>query len=259
MSIALDSAARMPLTEHLRELRKRLVRCLLAVSVLFAGLFPFAQPLYTLVSEPLRRFLPEGTSMIATSVTSPFLTPFKLTAMCALFLAMPLLLHQAWGFMAPGLYRRERRIALWLLVSSIMLFYGGMAFAFFLVFPMMFGFFASVTPDGVAMMTDMGSYLDFILALFLAFGLAFEIPVATFIVVWAGLADVATLRRSRPYVVVGCFVVGMILTPPDVFSQTMLAVPMWLLFELGLLACLWARPGATARQDPLPTKVMLRD
>ncbi|MGW7775679.1 twin-arginine translocase subunit TatC [Pseudomonas machongensis] len=237
MSFAIHGRSAVPLTEHLRDVRKRLVRCLLAIALAFAVLFPFAQTLYTLVSEPLRRFLPEGASMIATSVTSPFLTPFKLAAMCALFISMPVLLHQAWGFIAPGLYRREKRIALPLLMSSILLFYGGMAFAFFLVFPMMFGFFASVTPEGVAMMTDISQYLDFILALFLAFGLAFEIPVATFIVVWAGLTDVASLRRSRPYVIVGCFVAGMILTPPDVFSQTMLAIPMWLLFEIGLLAC----------------------
>ncbi|NER61354.1 twin-arginine translocase subunit TatC [Pseudomonas sp. MAFF212428] len=227
----------MPLTAHLTDLRRRLVRCLLAIALVFLGLFPFAQVIYTAVSEPLRRYLPEGASMIATSVTSPFLAPFKLTLMAALFIAMPVLLHQVWGFVAPGMYRRERRIALPLLVSSIVLFYAGMAFAFFVVFPMMFGFFASVTPDGVAMMTDISLYLDFILALFLAFGLAFEIPVATFIVVWAGVTDVATLRKSRPYVIVGCFVVGMLLTPPDVFSQTLLAVPMWILFELGLLAC----------------------
>ncbi|PWB30246.1 twin-arginine translocase subunit TatC [Pseudomonas sp. SDI] len=227
----------LPLTAHLSDLRRRLVRCLLSIGLVFLGLFPFAQTLYTQVSAPLRRYLPEGASMIATSVTSPFLAPFKLTLMAAVFVAMPVLLHQLWGFMAPALYRRERRIARALLVSSIGLFYAGMAFAFFVVFPMMFGFFASVTPDGVAMMTDIGLYLDFILALFLAFGLAFEIPVATFIVVWAGLADVNTLRRSRPYVIVGCFVVGMLLTPPDVFSQTLLAVPMWLLFEVGLMAC----------------------
>ncbi len=235
MSLALPEHRALPLTEHLRDLRRRLLRMLLALALVFAALFPFAQTLYTLVSEPLRRYLPEGASMIATSVTSPFLnlTPFKLTAMCAVFISMPLLLHQVWGFIAPGLYRRERRIAVPLLVSSILLFYGGMAFAFFLVFPLMFAFFASVTPDGVAMMTDIGQYLDFILALFLAFGLAFEIPVATFIVVWVGLTDVASLRRSRPYVIVGCFVAGMILTPPDVFSQTLLAVPMWLLFEAG--------------------------
>lgn len=254
MPVALEHAARMPLTDHLRDLRKRLVRCLLAIALVFCGLFPFAQTLYTHISEPLRRYLPEGATMIATSVTSPFLTPFKLTAMCALFVSMPLLLHQAWGFIAPGLYRQERRIALPLLVSSILLFYGGMAFAFFLVFPMMFGFFASVTPDGVAMMTDIGLYLDFIMALFLAFGLAFEIPVATFIVVWAGLTDVATLRRSRPYVIVGCFVVGMILTPPDVFSQTMLAVPMWLLFEIGLLACGLVRRCGSGLAPRWPSK-----
>ncbi|TBU95676.1 twin-arginine translocase subunit TatC [Phytopseudomonas dryadis] len=241
----------MPLTAHLGELRKRLVRCLLVIALAFLGLFPFAQTLYTLISEPLRRYLPEGASMIATSVTSPFLAPFKLTMMVAVFLCMPVLLHQAWGFVAPGLYRRERRIAVPLLVSSILLFYAGMAFAFFAVFPMMFGFFASVTPDGVEMMTDIALYLDFILALFLAFGLAFEIPVATFIIVWAGLTDVDTLRRSRPYVIVGCFVVGMLLTPPDVFSQTMLAVPMWLLFEVGLIACgsIQRRPKQEGEQE----------
>ncbi|UCJ18923.1 twin-arginine translocase subunit TatC [Pseudomonas sp. MM211] len=241
----------MPLTAHLGELRKRLVRCLLVILLAFLGLFPFAQTLYTLISEPLRRYLPEGASMIATSVTSPFLAPFKLTMMVAVFISMPVLLHQAWGFVAPGLYRRERRIAVPLLVSSILLFYAGMAFAFFAVFPMMFGFFASVTPDGVEMMTDIALYLDFILALFLAFGLAFEIPVATFIIVWAGLTDVDTLRRSRPYVIVGCFVVGMLLTPPDVFSQTMLAVPMWLLFEVGLLACgsIQRRPEQESEQE----------
>lgn len=246
----------MPLTAHLGELRKRLVRCLLVILLAFLGLFPFAQTLYTLISEPLRRYLPEGASMIATSVTSPFLAPFRLTMMVAVFLSMPVLLHQAWGFVAPGLYRRERRIAVPLLVSSILLFYAGMAFAFFAVFPMMFGFFASVTPDGVEMMTDIALYLDFILALFLAFGLAFEIPVATFIIVWAGLTDVDTLRRSRPYVIVGCFVVGMLLTPPDVFSQTMLAVPMWLLFEVGLIACgsIQRRPEQEPAQELVATE-----
>ena len=174
--------------------------------------------------------------MIATGVASPFLTPFKLTLMCALFLGMPVILHQIWGFIAPGLYTHDRRIAVPLLISSIFLFYAGMAFAYFVVFPIMFGFFASVTPEGVAMMTDIGQYLDFVLTLFFAFGVAFEIPIATFLVIWVGIVDVATLRKSRPYVIVGCFVVGMVLTPPDVFSQTLLAVPMWLLFEAGVLA-----------------------
>ena len=225
----------MPLVAHLTELRTRLLRCVIAVLLMFAGLFYFAQDIYTIVSAPLRAYLPEGATMIATGVASPFLTPFKLTAWVALFLSIPVLLHQVWGFIAPGLYKHEKRIAVPLLVSSILLFYAGMAFAYFLVFPMIFHFFASVTPDGVAMMTDINEYLDFVLTLFFAFGVAFEIPVATFLVLWVGIVDVETLQRSRPYVIVGCFVVGMILTPPDVFSQTMLAVPMWLLFEVGLL------------------------
>jgi len=155
--------------------------------------------------------------------------------MVALFVSMPIILYQIWGFIAPGLYKHEKRIAVPLLISSIFLFYAGMAFAYFVVFPIMFGFFASVTPEGVAMMTDIGQYLDFVLTLFFAFGVAFEIPVATFLLIWVGIVEVQTLRKSRPYVLVGCFVIGMVLTPPDVFSQTLLAVPMWLLFEAGLL------------------------
>ncbi|SIS19022.1 sec-independent protein translocase protein TatC [Aquipseudomonas alcaligenes] len=225
----------MPLVAHLTELRTRLLRCVVAIFIVFACLFYFAQDIYTFVSAPLRAYLPEGATMIATGVASPFLTPFKLTAWCALFLAVPIILHQVWGFIAPGLYKHEKRIALPLLVSSIFLFYGGMAFAYFLVFPLIFHFFASVTPDGVAMMTDINEYLDFVLTLFFAFGVAFEIPVATFLVLWVGIVDIETLKKSRPYVIVGCFVVGMILTPPDIFSQTLLAVPMWMLFEVGLL------------------------
>ncbi|UUY09114.1 twin-arginine translocase subunit TatC [Pseudomonas sp. J452] len=227
--------AEMPLVAHLTELRSRLLRCVIAIFIVFAGLFYFAQDIYTIVSAPLRAYLPEGATMIATGVASPFLTPFKLTAWCALFLAVPIILHQVWGFIAPGLYKHEKRIAMPLLVSSILLFYGGMAFAYFLVFPLIFHFFASVTPEGVAMMTDINEYLDFVLTLFFAFGVAFEIPVATFLVIWVGVIDIDTLKKSRPYVIVGCFVVGMILTPPDIFSQTLLAVPMWLLFEVGLL------------------------
>lgn len=233
----------MPLVAHLTELRTRLLRCVLAVLLIFAVLFPFAQEIYTLVSAPLRAYLPEGATMIATGVASPFLTPFKLTAWVALFLSVPVILHQVWGFIAPGLYRQEKRIALPLLASSIALFYIGMAFVYFLVFPLMFHFFASVTPEGVAMMTDINEYLDFVLTLFFAFGVAFEIPVATFLIIWIGLVDVETLKKSRPYVIVGCFVVGMVLTPPDIFSQTLLAVPMWLLFEVGILF------GAMVRRD----------
>jgi len=235
MSRPSDSDQEMPLVSHLTELRTRLLRIVGAVFLLFAGLFYFSQDIYALVAAPLRAYLPEGATMIATGVASPFLTPFKLTLMVALFLAIPIILHQIWGFIAPGLYKHEKRIAIPLLISSILLFYAGMAFAYFVVFPIMFGFFASVTPEGVAMMTDIGQYLDFVLTLFFAFGVAFEIPIATFLLIWIGVVDVATLRKSRPYVVVGCFVVGMVLTPPDVFSQTLLALPMWLLFETGLL------------------------
>ena len=234
MSASADTDQEMPLVAHLTELRTRLLRCVVAVLVIFAALFSFAQEIYALVAAPLRAYLPEGATMIATGVASPFLTPFKLTLIVALFLSIPVILHQIWGFIAPGLYTREKRIAAPLLASSILLFYAGMAFAYFLVFPIIFGFFASVTPEGVAMMTDIGQYLDFVLTLFFAFGVAFEIPVATFLLIWVGIVDVQTLRNSRPYVIVGCFVVGMLLTPPDVFSQTLLAVPMWLLFEAGL-------------------------
>jgi sec-independent protein translocase protein TatC len=234
MSTSADTDQEMPLVAHLTELRTRLLRCVIAVLIIFAALFSFAQEIYALVAAPLRAYLPEGATMIATGVASPFLTPFKLTLIVALFLSIPVILHQIWGFIAPGLYTREKRIAIPLLVSSILLFYAGMAFAYFLVFPIIFGFFASVTPEGVAMMTDIGQYLDFVLTLFFAFGVAFEIPVATFLLIWVGIVDVQTLRNSRPYVIVGCFVVGMFLTPPDVFSQTLLAVPMWLLFEAGL-------------------------
>jgi len=179
--------------------------------------------------------LPANATMIATDVASPFLTPFKLTMIVSLFLAIPFILQQIWGFIAPGLYRHEKRIAIPLLVSSIFLFYAGMAFAYFLVFPLMFKFFAAATPAGVAMMTDIANYLDFVMTLFFAFGVAFEIPVAVVLLVWIGVVDVQYLKKIRPYVIIGCFVVGMILTPPDIFSQTLLAVPMWLLFEIGVL------------------------
>lgn len=235
MSQDTDNNGTMPLIAHLTELRDRLLRCVAAVLLIFLALFYFAQDIYAMVAAPLRAYLPEGATMIATGVASPFFTPFKLTMVVSLFMAIPYILHQIWSFIAPGLYQQEKRIALPLLVSSIFLFYAGMAFAYFAVFPLMFGFFASVTPDGVAMMTDISQYLDFILTIFFAFGVAFEIPVATFLLIWAGIVEVATLRKSRPYVVVGCFIVGMVLTPPDVFSQTLLAIPMWILFELGII------------------------
>ncbi|MFC3607701.1 twin-arginine translocase subunit TatC [Stutzerimonas tarimensis] len=239
----------MPLVGHLAELRSRLLKSIAAVLVVFAGLFYFSQEIYTLVAAPLRVYLPDGASMIATGVASPFLTPFKLTLMVSLFIAMPILLYQIWGFIAPGLYKHEKRMAVPLLISSIILFYAGMAFAYFAVFPIMFGFFASVTPEGVAMMTDIGQYLDFVLTMFFAFGLAFEIPIATFLLIWVGIVDVKGLRKNRPYIIVGCFLVGMVLTPPDVFSQTLLAVPMWLLFEAGVLAGSLVRREQVQEQD----------
>jgi len=241
-----DGDQDMPLVAHLTELRSRLLHSVVAVLLIFAALFYFAQDIYALVSAPLRAYLPEGATMIATGVASPFLAPFKLTLSLSLFLAMPVILHQVWGFIAPGLYQHERRIAIPLMASSVLLFYAGMAFAYFVVFPLMFGFFASVTPEGVAMMTDIGQYLDFVLTLFFAFGVAFEVPVATFLLIWVGILDVATLRRSRPYVIIGCFIIGMFLTPPDVFSQALLAIPMWLLFEIGVFC------GAHIRRHPDP-------
>ena len=240
----------MPLVAHLTELRSRLLRIVLLWMLIFAGLFYFANDLYSFISEPLRVFLPEGTSMIATDVASPFLTPFKLALVSALFLAMPFVLHQVWGFIAPGLYKHEKRLAVPLLASSIFLFYAGMAFAYYVVFPLVFGFFTSAAPDGVTVMTDINKYLDFVLTLFMAFGLAFEIPVATVLLVLAGVVDVAKLRQIRPYVVVGCFVIGMLLTPPDVISQALLAVPMWLLYEVGILFSLLIKRRQPADDTP---------
>lgn len=225
----------MPLVAHLRELRDRFRNALIAVFVAFLGLFPFANQLYTYVSEPLRSLLPEGSSMIATEVTSPFLTPFKLSLVLAVFIAMPVILAQLWGFIAPGLYKSERRIAIPLLTSSVVLFYAGVAFAYYVVFPLLFGFFTTVGPVDISVMTDINRYLDFVLKLFFAFGLAFEVPVAAVILILTGVVTADQLANNRSYVIVGCFVMGMLLTPPDVISQTLLALPMWLLFEIGLV------------------------
>lgn len=221
--------------DHLTELRDRLLRMLLAVLIVFACLFAFSEEIYTYFAGPLQALLPEGTSMIATSVTSPFLVPFKLVLMVSVFAAVPYLLYEIWGFIAPGLYTHEKRLVAPLLVSSILLFYCGVAFAYYVVFPLLFGFFISVTPEGVAVMTDIGQYLDFIIAIFFAFGVAFEVPIATFLLVMTGVTTPESLAAKRPYVIVAAFVVGMLLTPPDIISQSLLAVPMWLLFEVGLL------------------------
>lgn len=234
----------MPLIAHLTELREKLLRAILAVLLIFICLFPFSNEIYTFVSQPLQAILPDGGSMIATEVTTPFFTPFKLTLVAAIFLAMPVILYQAWSFIAPGMYRHEKRLAVPLLASSVLLFYAGAAFAYFIVFPIIFGFFTSVAPEGVAIMTDINSYLDFVLKLFFAFGLAFEIPIAVILLIWAGITTPEALASKRRYVIVGCFVIGMLLTPPDVFSQTLLAVPMWMLFELGIYFGRWIKRSA---------------
>ncbi len=222
------------LVAHLTELRDRLLRALLAVLLVFIGLFPFANEIYTFVSEPLRELLPEGASMIATEVASPFLTPFKLTLVAAVFLAIPYVLYQVWSFIAPGMYKHEKRLAIPLLVSSILLFYVGAAFAYFAVFPLIFAFFTSTGPTDITIMTDINSYLDFVLKLFFAFGLAFEIPIVAVLLIWTGIATPQELAKKRPFIIVGCFIFGMLLTPPDMISQSLLAIPMWLLFELGV-------------------------
>jgi sec-independent protein translocase protein TatC len=223
------------LISHLLELRTRLMRIAVSVVIVFVPLVFFANDLFTLVAKPLIDKLPEGTSLIATSVVAPFMTPLKLALVTAIFVAIPYILHQVWGFVSPGLYQREKRFAMPLLVSSILLFYAGVAFAYFVLFPIVFAFFASTTPEGVKMMTDISSYLDFTLLLFFAFGLAFEMPVATVLLVATGLVKVETLQKNRGYVLLGIFIVAAFLTPPDAISQTFMAVPMYFLYEVGIL------------------------
>lgn len=228
-----------PLISHLIELRDRLLRGVVAVLIIAAGLLPFSNDLYHFLAEPLLRHLPESSSMIATEVASPFLTPFKLTLSIAILLAIPVLLYQLWAFIAPGLYDNERKIVFPLLFASTALFFLGIVFAYYVVFPLIFGFLTQAAPEGVAIMTDISSYLDFVLKLFFAFGLAFEVPIATLLLIWSGASSVESLKDKRPYIIVGAFVIGMLLTPPDVISQTLLALPIWLLFELGLFCARW--------------------
>ncbi|MBB1202953.1 Sec-independent protein translocase subunit TatC [Enterobacteriaceae bacterium 89] len=223
-----------PLISHLIELRKRLINCIIAVFVIFLALVSFANDIYQLVSAPLIKHMPAGATMIATDVASPFFTPIKLTFMVSLILSAPVILYQVWAFVAPALYKHERRLVVPLLVSSSLLFYIGMAFAYFVVFPLAFGFLTHTAPVGVQVSTDIRSYLDFVMSLFMAFGVAFEVPVAIILLCWVGVTTPEDLRKKRPYVLVGAFVVGMLLTPPDVFSQTLLAIPMYCLFEVGV-------------------------
>lgn len=233
---------------HLIELRNRLLYALVAVGVVFAALVPFANTVYEFLADPLLDALPAGTSMIATEVASPFLTPIKLTFFAAVVIAVPYLLYQLWAFVAPGLYRHERRLVVPLLVSSTGLFYAGMAFAYFVVFPVVFSFFVGTAPKGVAVMTDIRSYLDFVFTLFFAFGIAFEVPVALVLLVKMGVVDPEALAKKRPYVVLGVFVIAAVLTPPDIFSQTFLAIPMLILFEVGLFVARRMRPREEAEE-----------
>ena len=238
---ALDSQ---PFMSHLIEFRDRVLRCFISVLIIFAGLFSFSNELYLYVSKPIRAYLPDNLSMIATEVASPFLTPFKLTLVLSMFAAMPYILYQAWAFLAPGLYKREKKIVLPLFFSSVLLFYGGMAFAYYVVFPLVFMFFSGIAPEGVSIMPDIRSYLDFVLKLFFAFGISFEIPIAVVILSWMGAVDPNKLAKKRPYVFVLCFRLGMLLTPPDIISQTLLAIPMWLLFEIGIMFGRMVAPAA---------------
>ncbi len=226
----------MPFLTHLVELRDRLMRSLVAVGLIFLALFSFANQIYHLLATPLLKHMPAGGTMIATEVGSPFFTPFKLVMVVSVILAVPYLLYQLWSFIAPGLYKHEKRLAFPLLFSSVILFYAGMAFAYFVVFPLAFTFLTANAPEGVTVMTDISKYLDFVLTVFFAFGVAFEVPIATILLVLTGMATPESLVSKRPYIIVGCFTVGMFLTPPDVISQTLLAVPMWMLFEIGVFA-----------------------
>lgn len=225
----------LPLISHLLELRDRLLKVIVVVLVLFLSLVYFANDIYQYLAIPLTSHLPENASMIATGVATPFFTPIKLTIVLSIFIAIPVILYQLWAFIAPGLYKHERRLIAPLVFSSAILFYAGMAFAYYVVFPLAFSFFTSTAPDGVTIATDISNYLDFVLKLFFAFGLAFEIPVVTLVLCWTGATTPTALKAKRPYIVVAAFVIGMLLTPPDVISQTLLAVPMLILFELGLL------------------------
>ncbi len=228
------SGAEGTLLSHLIELRDRILRGVLAILIVFIGLVPFANPLYEFLASPLMSALPEGNSMISTEPHGPFFVPFKFAFASAVAIAVPYLLYQMWAFVAPGLYQNEKRLIMPLIISSSFLFYLGIAFAYFVVFPIIFTFFANVAPEGVAVMTDINAYLSFAIKLFFAFGFAFEVPIATILMIYMGATSVESLKRKRPYIIVCAFIVGMLLTPPDVFSQTLLALPVWLLFEAGL-------------------------
>ena len=235
MSDPTQDAPQETFISHLIELRARILRAMIAVVVVLVLLFPWAKEIYAFLAKPLLHVLPHGSTMIATDVTGTFLVPLKVTLMAAFLIALPYVLYQAWAFVAPGLYHHEKRLVLPVLVSSFVFFFVGMAFAYFFVFPIAFGFFAGYAPAGVTMMTDIDKYLSFVLTMFLAFGITFETPVVVIVLVRLKIVSLEKLRSIRPYVIVGAFIVGAVFTPPDVISQMLLAVPLWLLYELGLL------------------------
>ena len=234
--VSAEEEKELTLIDHLVELRDRILKCVVGIVVIFFALFYWANDIYNYVALPLIQALPEGSTMIAIDPTSPFFAPFKLTFYVAFLLAAPYVLYQLWSFVAPGLYKNEKAVAIPLFISSVILFYAGIGFARYVLFGIVFGFFISVAPDGIQVAPDISSFLNFALTIFFAFGVAFEIPVAVFLCIWAGLAEPESLSEKRPYVVVGCFIAAMLLTPPDPFTQSMLALPMWALFELGILA-----------------------
>lgn len=235
MSEEPEKLAEGTLISHLLELRDRLIRATVAVAILFIPCMFYSNQIFSFVATPLEQKLPKNAHLIATTVMSPFTTPFKLSLFVALFLAMPFVIYQLWAFVAPGLYRHEKRFAVPLLISAILLFYTGVVFAYFFVFPVMFAFFAATTPKGVAMMTDISAYLDFVLKMFLAFGAAFEVPVAVVLLVVTGVVRIEKLKENRGYVLIGIFILAALLTPPDAFSQCIMAIPMYLLYEGGIL------------------------
>jgi len=254
-----NEAGEQPFISHLIELRNRLLRAVLCVLAVFLGLASYANEIYSFLAGPLLQHMPKNSTMIAIDVASPFFTPFKLALVFSAFISVPVILYQFWAFVAPGLYKRERRMIFPLLIASTLLFYMGVAFAYFVVFPLVFGFLTAAAPDGVAVMTDIAKYLDFVLALFFAFGVCFEVPVFTIVLVWTGLVTPAGLADKRPYVIVGAFIVGAVLTPPDAVSQTLLAVPMWMLFELGLLCSRFfvPKPDSDYHADDVETEARL--
>lgn len=247
------TGAELTLIDHLIELRDRIMKSLAAILVVFLSLFYWSNDIYTFVADPLISVLPENMGMIAIDPTSPFFAPFKLTFFVALLLAAPYILYQLWSFIAPGLYKNEKALAIPLFVSSVVLFYAGIAFAYYILFGFVFSFFVSVAPDGILVMPDINSFLSFALAIFLAFGIAFEIPIAVFLLIWTGMVEPEDLVEKRPYVIVGCFVVGMLLTPPDPFTQSMLAIPMWMLFEVGIYFGRFAKKKQAEEEAKNPT------